>query len=294
MTTRKKARLGRGLGALLGDVKPVAMDDNATDNSPDKSPTKSAAGSAKSGLREIPIERLQRGKYQPRGAIDKAALAELADTIRAQGIIQPLLVRACGRDKFEIIAGERRWRAAQLAGLRAVPAVVREVSDKNAMAVALIENIQRQDLNALEEAAGIERLLTDFELTHEQAAEAVGRSRSAVTNLLRLLALNPAVKTLLSDGKIDMAHARALLPLPTNKQHAAAKQIIAGKLSVRRTERLVKQILAGATGNQTSNKKPADVIRLEANLSTRLGAKVNIQSSNNKNGKVGDSLSFAG
>lgn len=271
MSTRKKARLGRGLEALLGDVRPVA--------------TSAGAPGAQSQLRELPIEQLQRGKYQPRTNMDKPALEELAETIRVQGVIQPLLVREIKRDRYEIIAGERRWRGAQLAGLATVPAVIREVSDQSAMAVALIENIQREDLNAIEEATGLQRLLDDFGLTHQQVAEVVGRSRAAVSNLLRLLALNPAVKKLLEAGKIEMGHARTLLQLPAKDQPGAAHKVAAGGLSVRRTEALVKHLLAGDADDRDPPKKDSDVLRLEGELSTRLGARVSIQHSAKK-GKV--------
>ena len=262
MSKKKKARLGRGLGALLGDVRPPGE-----------------ASSARAGVRELPIEQLQRGKYQPRLHMDKAALEELAETIRAQGIIQPLLVRAVGASRYEIIAGERRWRAAQLAGLGQVPVVVREVSDKDAMAVALIENIQRKDLNALEEAAGFQRLIEEFKLTHAQVAEAVGKSREAVSNLLRLLALHPSARQLLEAGELDMGHARALLALPTKDQPKAASVTVANRYTVRQTEALVKRLLSGGVGGGVKSggaKKSADVNRLENTLSKKLGARVSI------------------
>ena len=267
MSTKKKARLGRGLEALLGDVRPAAAN-AATD------------GGAQSRLRELPIEQLQRGKYQPRTKMDQSALEELAETIRVQGVIQPLLVREIGRERYEIIAGERRWRAAQLAGLADVPVVVREVSDQSAMAVALIENIQREDLNAIEEAAGLQRLLDEFGLTHQAVAEVVGRSRAAVTNLLRLLALHPAAKKLLEAGKIEMGHARALLGLPSEAQAGAGNKVASGGLTVRQTELLVKRLLAGGDGDggkTPSADKDSDVLRLEDTLSERLGARVSIQ-----------------
>lgn len=274
MTIRKKARLGRGLEALLGDVRPA--------------PSGAPAGADAAGgsrLRELPIEQLQRGTYQPRTKMDKPALEEMAETIRVQGVIQPLLVREIGRDRYEIIAGERRWRGAQLAGLGTVPAVIKEVSDQSAMAVALIENIQREDLNAIEEATGFQRLLDDFGLTHQQIAEVVGRSRSAVSNLLRLLMLNPAVKKLLEAGKIEMGHARPLLQLPAKDQPSAANKVVAAGLSVRRTELLVKRLLAGDGGDAETPKKSADVLRLENELSARIGAPVSIQHGT-KNGKI--------
>ncbi len=277
MTTRKKARLGRGLGALLGDVRPVSVDAPPAEAAAKTATTRGAG--AGSQLRELPIEQLQRGKYQPRTKMDKPALEEMAETIRVQGVIQPLLVREIKRNRFEIIAGERRWRGAQLAGLKSVPVVVREISDQSAMAVALIENIQREDLNAIEQATGFQRLLDDFDLTHQEIAEAVGRSRSAVSNLLRLLALPAAVKKLLEAGKIEMGHARALLQLPAKDQTGAANKVVADGLSVRRTELLVKRRLAGDKDDNDPPKKDPDVARLEGELSTRIGAQVSIQHS---------------
>ena len=276
MTTKKKARLGRGLEALLGDVRQTAS---------------SAPGAADNGghsqLRQLPIEQLQRGKYQPRTKMDQPALQELAETIKVEGVIQPLLVRQIGRDQYEIIAGERRWRGAQLAGLATVPAVIREISDQKAMAVALIENIQREDLNAIEEAAGLQRLLDEFGLTHQAVAEVVGRSRAAVSNLLRLLTLHPAVKKRLEAGQIEMGHARTLLALPSQDQPSAADKVAADRLSVRQTELLVKRLLAADKHKSAAGQpsKTPDVLRLEEDLSTRIGARVSIQGGA-KNGKV--------
>ncbi|MDD9812511.1 MAG: ParB/RepB/Spo0J family partition protein [Gammaproteobacteria bacterium] len=279
MSRPKKARLGRGLEALLGDVGPAAADDPAA-----------AAKAGGGALRELPVEQLSRGKYQPRSRMAQPALEELAETIRAQGVIQPLLVREVGRARYEIVAGERRWRAAQLAGLTAVPAFVRDISDRDAMAVALIENIQREDLNAIEEAAGFQRLLDDFGLTHQQIADLVGRSRAAVTNHLRLLTLHSAVKKQLGGGDLDMGHARALLALPTEAQPGAAAKVTAGRLSVRQTEALVKRLLAGEEdgdgdggggGRGKTAARDADVARLEETLSQRLGARVAIRHSGN-------------
>ncbi|MGR3914942.1 MAG: ParB/RepB/Spo0J family partition protein [Gammaproteobacteria bacterium] len=282
MAAKKKARLGRGLGALLGDVRIDARGDARGDAAD--------AGDAGERLVQLPIEQLQRGKYQPRANIDRAALEELAASISSEGVLQPLLVRPLARGRYEIVAGERRWRGAQLAGLSTVPAVVRAISDRSAMAVALIENIQREDLNALEEAAGFQRLLDEFGLTHQEIAEAIGRSRAAVTNLLRLLALAPEVKKLLAAGDIEMGHARALLPLPLRRQLSAANKIIAAGLTVRSTESLVKRLLAGGDDAEASGAgggagNAADVSRLEERLSTRLGARVSIQH-REKNGKV--------
>ncbi|CAJ2376802.1 MAG: ParB/RepB/Spo0J family partition protein [Gammaproteobacteria bacterium] len=276
MTKKKKARLGRGLGALLGDVRADARD--------------AAAGDAEGAqLMQLPIEQLQRGKYQPRAKMDRAALEELAASISAEGVLQPILARRVARGRYEIVAGERRWRGAQLAGLRTVPAVVRAISDRSAMAVALIENIQREDLGALEEAAGFQRLLDEFGLTHQEIADTIGRSRASVTNLLRLLALAPEVKKLLAAGKLEMGHARALLALPSSRQLAAARKVIADGLTVRGAETLVKRLLAGASGGDASGRGGArvttDVSQLEERLSARLGARVSIQH-RGKNGKV--------
>ncbi|NKB76363.1 MAG: ParB/RepB/Spo0J family partition protein [Gammaproteobacteria bacterium] len=286
MTQKKKARLGRGLGALLGDVKTTVTDRTVDDTKEKTSPKsqKDAGASSKDdqlGYRELPIEQLQRGKYQPRINMDKAALEELADSIRVQGVVQPLLVRVRGKNKYEIIAGERRWRGAQLAGLSTVPAVVRDIPDQTAMAVGLIENIQREDLNAIEEARGFQRLLDEFGLTHQEIAEAVGRSRTAVSNLIRLLSLHPMVQKQLESGELEMGHARALLALPETIQVEAGHKVISGGLSVRKTEQLVKAMLAADADDTGSDEQHtesnADILRLEDDISTRLGAKVEIQ-----------------
>ena len=282
MTKKKKSRLGKGLGALLGDVKQTTSQPAAV--VPNEAPPEATPSQA-DGFKELPIEWLQRGRYQPRINMDKASIEELADSIRAQGIIQPLLVRRIEQDRYEIIAGERRWRGAQLAGLTAVPAVVREMDDQTAMAIGLIENIQRQDLNAIEEAQGLQRLLDEFGLTHEEVAESVGRSRTAVTNSLRLLNLDDKVRAMVQQNQLGMGHARALLGLETGRQLEAAKKVAAGGLSVRATEHLVKRLSRGLGGGR---KKPAgneDVKRLEDDLSEKIGAKVEIQHSN-KGGKL--------
>lgn len=290
MTKKKKSRLGKGLGALLSDVRQTTSTDveevgkpGASTERPNVSPpVTSVSGSDPSGLREIPIEWLQRGEYQPRLNINKEALGELAESIRSQGILQPLLVRKLARDKFEIVAGERRWRGAQLAGLATVPAVVREISDEAAMAVALIENIQRQDLNAIEEARGFQRLLDEFGLTHDQIASTVGRSRTAVTNTLRLLTLNKRVREMVESGELDMGHARALLALPDARQFEAARKVVAGDLSVRATEHLVKRLNRVRKPQQGASTSSTDVKQLESELSDRIGARVAIQHSGKK------------
>lgn len=255
--------LGRGLDALLGgEDAPVAHGE----------------------LRNLMVTQLQPGKYQPRTRMDEASLRELADSIKAQGLMQPILVREVGSERYEIIAGERRWRAAQLAGMNAVPAVVKMVPDEAALAMALIENIQREDLNPLEEATGIQRLIDEFGMTHQIAAEAVGRSRSAVTNLLRLLNLSKPVQSMVMMQQMDMGHARALLALTHSKQNEAAHVIVQKQLSVRETERMVGQMLNPPV---TAIKKiDRDIQRLEEELSDRLGTHVNIRSRKGGAGKL--------
>jgi len=249
--------LGRGLDALLGgDLETVSGSD---------------------ALRVLKVGQLQPGKYQPRTQMDQESLQQLADSIKAQGIMSPILVRPVGPEKFEIIAGERRWRAAQLADLSEVPALVREIADEAALAMSLIENIQRENLNPLEEAAGIKRLIDEFSMTHQLAAEAVGRSRTAVTNLLRLLNLAAPVQELLMQSQIDMGHARALLSLDGAKQIAAAQHIAQKKLSVREAERLVQTALHPR--KKKSAKPSRDILRLQENAADRLGAKVSIRHS---------------
>ena len=242
-------------------------------------------------LRQIAVSRLRPGRYQPRTRMDDASLDELAASIRAQGVMQPMLVRPVAEDRFEIIAGERRWRAAQRAGLEYVPAIVREVPDQSALALSLIENIQREDLNPLEEAQGIARLIDEFGLTHEAAASAVGRSRSAVSNLLRLTSLAQPVQAMLLDDRIEMGHARALAALPENAQVSLAGRIAGEHLSVREAERLAQSSMhndASSTSRATP-KKPrasADVQRLEEELAETLGAVVRIESQPNGSGRL--------
>lgn len=259
MTKRKKG-LGKGLDALLG----VAPDFSAE---------------SKGELFNVPLSSLEAGRYQPRSRMDEGALNELAQSIREQGVMQPILVRKTAGDRYEIIAGERRYRAAQAAGLEQIPALLKEVDDQTAAAMALIENMQREDLNPLEEAQGIHRLITDFSFTHEQAAQAVGRSRSAVSNLLRLLNLSRPVQTMLMAGDIDMGHARALLALDGAAQIALATQVVARRLSVRETEKLVARELAekSALERKKEKEKPADIVRLEAELSDMLATRVTFQ-----------------
>jgi ParB family chromosome partitioning protein len=235
----------------------------------------------------VAIEFLQRGKYQPRKEFDAEKLQELADSIRAQGIIQPIVVRAAGNNQYEILAGERRWRAAQIAGLKDVAVVIKDVDDRSAIAISLIENIQREDLNPLDESGALLRLIEEFDLTHQQAADAVGRSRAAVSNLLRLLELSEKVKELLREGKIEMGHGRALLALSPEQQVAAALPIAKKGLSVRAAEALVKQALKAddVTADQSPQPDP-DVERLKSGLAEKLGAQVDIQHAASGKGKI--------
>ena len=252
--------LGRGLDALL------AGDD--------------APATASEGLLTLPVNQLQPGKYQPRTHMDQVSLESLADSIREQGIMQPIIVREVGANRYEIIAGERRWRASQLAGLAEVPVIVREIPDEAALAMALIENIQRENLNPIEEANGIKRLIDEFSMTHELAAKAVGRSRSAVTNLLRLQQLHSVVQEMLMQSKLDMGHARALLGLEGAKQIAAAEQIVQNQLSVRAAEQLVKKLSTNIPTTKSSKASvDRDVLRLQESLSETLGAGVTIETS---------------
>ncbi|CDH47534.1 MAG: ParB/RepB/Spo0J family partition protein [Candidatus Competibacteraceae bacterium] len=261
---RKKGGLGRGLDALLG----------ASAAARNEALPESAAGER---LRQLPVEQIQRGRYQPRQDLREDTLQELAESIRAQGLVQPVIVRPLGGGRYELIAGERRWRAAQLAGLQEVPAVIREVSDQAAIAMALIENIQREDLNPLEEATALQRLIAEFDLTHQQAAEAVGRSRTAVTNLLRLLELTEEVQQRVRDRKLDMGHARALLTLPAALQREAAQQVLVRGLSVRETEELARRLQQAASVSPPAKPLDPNIRLLQDNLSERLGTRVRLQ-----------------
>ena len=264
----KMKGLGRGLESLLGRDEP---------STPAPAPDRQA---------ELKVEQLQSGKYQPRSFMDDTALNELAASIKAQGIMQPILVRPVPGGKFEIIAGERRWRAAKIAGLASVPVLVREVADNAALAMALIENIQREDLNPLEQAVGIQRLVNEFGATHDQAADMVGRSRSAVTNLLRLLGLAVPVRDLMQQGKLDMGHGRALLALVGMQQLEAARTVISKSLSVRETEKLVGQLLRGRESNPAKKAVDRDVLRLEEELAQKLGTKVQIKATTKGRGSL--------
>lgn len=252
--------LGRGLDALLSD-----------------------AGSADDRLQTLSIDLLRPGKYQPRSRMNQEALEELADSIRSQGVIQPVVVREVGLGEYEIIAGERRWRAARIAGLSELPAVIKSVPDEAALAMALIENIQRQELDAIEEAQGIQRLINEFGMSHEVAAQALGRSRSAVSNLLRLLALPAEIQTLLHDGRLEMGHARALLPLPLHRQLKLADETVKQGLSVREVERRAQQ---DEQPQRPKAEPDPDVLRLSDMLSERLGASVSLRHGKRGNGKI--------
>ena len=281
MNPRKK-RLGRGLDALLSKPAAEAGAEARLETTSEASAEAAATGRHEAALRDVPVEQLRRGEYQPRVDMRQESLTELADSIRSQGIVQPIVVRpiaAEGVVRYEIIAGERRWRAAQLAGLDAIPAVVREIEDEDAIAMALIENIQRENLNPLEESRALSRLIEEFDLTHAEAATAVGRSRAAVSNLLRLQDLADKVKALVEDRSIDMGHARALLAIENPlQQFDAARQVARQDLSVRATERLVKNMQAGKHKKAAppGGEASADIRRLETDLADRLGARVRI------------------
>lgn len=267
----KKRGLGRGLDALLSgsmaataDVDPKSAD-----------------------LREVPVDLLQPGKYQPRTDMHSESLEELADSIKAQGVVQPIVIRPIDGDRYEIIAGERRWRASQIAGLHEIPAVVRDVPDEAAIAMALIENIQREDLNPIEEAVALQRLIDEFEMTHQQAAGAVGRSRAAVSNLLRLLTLNDDVRKMLEHGDLEMGHARALLALDGNRQSEVAREVAAKGYSVRETEQLVRRLSDPASKAKKPGKSlDPDIKRLQDELAGKLAAKVLFQHAAKGNGKL--------
>lgn len=238
-------------------------------------------------LRQLPIELVQRGKYQPRRDMDPDALEELAESIRQQGVMQPIVVRPVGEGQYEIIAGERRWRASQLAGMDRVPAIVRDVPDEAAVAMALIENIQRENLNAMEEAIALQRLQEEFELTQAQVAEAVGKSRTTVTNLLRLINLTSEVRLMLEHGDLEMGHGRAMLSLEPAQQIDVARQVEAKSLSVRQTEALVRKLLNADGDGKPEVKKPnADIVRLQEDLADKLGAVVAIDHSVKGKGKL--------
>ena len=264
----QKKRLGRGLDALLSG------------SGVEQKPQTESAGS-ESAPNTLPIEKLQRGEYQPRTNMDQESLEELAASIKSQGIIQPILVRPIADDQYEIIAGERRWRAAQIAQLDEVPVLVRNIPDEATLAVALIENIQRENLNPVEEAVGLKRLMDEFDLTHEEMAKSVGRSRTAVTNLLRLLSLSAGAKKLLEQGRIEMGHARAILALALDQQDQVADEVYIKRLSVRQTEALVRSFVEPKKKAQKKTKS-VDIRNLEESLAETLGANVSIEDKNGK------------
>ena len=282
---QKKRGLGRGLDALLGGA--ALREDNAEQDInpeyPDGQAVTATGNSA--GLRELPVEFIRPGKYQPRQHFEDSALDDLAASIRSQGLLQPLVVRPIGTNQYELIAGERRWRASQRAGLANVPVVIREVDDEATIAMALIENLQREDLNPLESALGMRRLIDEFDMTHEQVARVVGMNRATVSNSLRLLNLAAAVQEMLAAGDLEMGHARTLLSLPIERQAEVARTVVNDGLSVRQTEALTRKLTTPRT-SASDQKKDADTMRLEEQLSQRLGQPVVISHSKRGRGKL--------
>ena len=273
--SQKKRGLGRGFGDM--GLTELLSSSSAT-----------AVEATKPGeLREMDVDQLSPGRYQPRRVMDEEALQELASSIKTQGMIQPIVIRAKVTGEFEIIAGERRWRAAQLAGLHRVPVILRDIPDESAIAMALIENLQREDLNAIEEAIALQRLISEFDMTHQQIAEAIGKSRTAVTNMLRLLNLAPSVREFVEKGQLEMGHARALLALETQDQIEAAREIMTRELSVRETEALVRRY-SDVTENKAPTKVHVDpnITHLQKELSEKLGAIIKIQHANSGKGKL--------
>lgn len=281
----KKRGLGRGLDALLGAGAANAKNRDAQESAAD---IQEINTSQDGDLRKLPVDMIQRGKYQPRRDMQPEALEELAQSIKVQGVMQPIVVRPLNADKYEIIAGERRWRATQLAGLDIIPALVRQVTDEAAIAMALIENIQREDLNAMEEAMALSRLQQEFDLSHQQVAEAVGKSRTTVTNLLRLMTLRDDVQRMLEHGDLEMGHARALLGLPLEHQSQAAATVVSKGMSVRQTEALVRSLLSQLESPKTQanvNTDP-DIKHLQDQLSEKIGVPVSIQHGAKGKGKL--------
>ena len=268
MTTRKKPVLGRNLSSMLSESTLNQVQKGGRDQ-----------------LRNLPLDVIRPGRYQPRSVFDEEKLAELADSIRSQGVVQPIVVRPVGNEAYELIAGERRWRAAQIAGIDEIPAVIREVPDEASVAMALIENIQREDLNPLEEATALRRLIDDFKMTQQEAADAVGRSRPAVSNLLRLLELMQEVKDMIDMRRIEMGHARALLSLDDRLQVQAAREVVRKRLSVRETENLVRRLQQSAKKKGQRRIDP-DILRLQNRISEQLGARVKIQHQASGKGKL--------
>lgn len=289
----KKRGLGKGLsdlglGALLGDLQtaPTTINDLQT-REPLATETVSESVPTDGQLKKLPIHALKPGKYQPRKNMEPDALEELANSIRQQGVIQPIVVRPIENNQYEIIAGERRWRAAQLAELTYIPAIIREINDETAMVFGLIENIQRRDLNVMEEASALNRLMTEFQMTHEAIAEAVGKSRTTVTNILRLLKLNPDIRRLVETGQIEMGHARALLVLDENNQTIAANMIVTRKLSVRETEDLIRKMMSQSSGKTNDASSEKIILHtLQDRLAQKLSAKVSVTQNAKGRGKL--------
>ncbi len=274
-----KKKLGRSpLDAFLSKPKKTDSNNTTTNDSAD-------SVIPRGELRKLPVEFLQPGQYQPRKIMTDDALEELASSIKAQGVIQPVVVRELSKDKYEIIAGERRWRASQIAGLDEIPCLVKDIPDEAAIAMALIENIQREDLNAMEEAVALQRLMQEFELTHQQTADAVGKSRTTVTNLLRLLTLSEVCRTMLERGDLEMGHARALLSLPSEEQTSIARVVVAKGLTVRDTEKLVRKANSPVTTKQPQKSDP-HIAQLERSLSDKVGAPIKIQHGAKGKGKI--------
>ena len=291
MSTKKRG-LGRGLDALLGGnaakapeqaPKPV---DQPSDQPAVQPRSGEAVASEHNVLRNLPVEFIQPGKYQPRQDMRPESLEELANSIRAQGVMQPIVVRPISSSKYEIVAGERRWRASQMAGLDTIPVIIKQVPDEAAVAMALIENIQRENLNPIEEAMALQRLIDEFDLTQQEVADAVGKSRTTVTNLLRLMSLTPDVMKSLEHGDLEMGHARALLSLSNEKQVEAAKQVVGKDLSVRQTEALVRRMLAEKTKISPADRIDPDIRHLQDNLAEKLGTQVMIQHTAKGKGKL--------
>ncbi|PIZ04796.1 MAG: chromosome partitioning protein ParB [Gammaproteobacteria bacterium CG_4_10_14_0_8_um_filter_38_16] len=290
----KKRGLGKGLsdlglGALLGDLKTPAAPINQVEFGSEAVSMEENNTAIDGQLKKLPIQALKPGKYQPRKIMTSDALEELANSIRQQGVIQPIIVRPIGQNQYEIIAGERRWRAAQLAALTHIPAIIRDINDETAMVFALIENIQRRDLNVMEEAAALNRLMTEFQMTHEAIAEAVGKSRTTVTNLLRLLKLNADIRELVETGQIEMGHARALLMLDENNQAIAANMIVTRKLSVRETEDLIRKMMSESLNKTSATSARSEKMilhTLQDRLTQKLGAKVSVTQNAKGRGKL--------
>lgn len=295
----KRKGLGRGLDALLGGIseeqpevavnapgQDAGQDGDGAAPSPGLEQGSAQQAPVQRDLTHIPLELIQRGKYQPRRDIQPEALEELAESIKAQGVMQPIVIRPAGSERYEIIAGERRWRAAQLAGLEKIPALIKEVPDEAAIAMALIENIQREDLNPVEEAFALKRLQDEFELTHQEVAEAVGKSRTTVTNLLRLISLTEEVRRLLEHGDLEMGHARALLTLEEQEQRQAARNVVNKGLSVRQTEALVRRLQQEQTRAVPAHKLDPDIEKLQESLAEQVGVPVSIQHNAKGKGKL--------